>query len=63
VGAGERVGREVNGWAWFLVGWFATNLLLYVALIGRTITYTKANAIVALFTYPALIYVVTRAVT
>jgi hypothetical protein len=52
----------MNGWAWFLVGWFATNLLLYVALIGQTITYTKTNAVVALFTYPALIYVVTRAV-
>ncbi len=41
---------------WVIVIWFAVNLLLNVALVGRDHRFTVAGAVVALFAYPSLVW-------
>jgi hypothetical protein len=48
----------VNGMDWFLwltVAWWALNLVLYIALIGKKLEFTVGSAVLALFIYTALI--------
>jgi len=52
----------MNGWAILLIAYFALNAILYVAFIGKTITYTISTAVVSLFMYAGLIWLVFKAV-
>lgn len=48
----------MNGWAILLIVWFVVNAVLYVALIGNTLTFTRASAVTAFFLYAGLISIV-----
>jgi hypothetical protein len=41
-----------------LIAWFVLNLVLYVALIGKQLSFTAHSALCALVIYPVLIWLV-----